>query len=600
MTTAFGTAGNPSYVDPFKPVAPPPPAPVSSLPPPSYTGPVNMSINNTQQGVDLATSNQQQAAAIGVKIPGADFTPSTTSTQTSPTSQTPTTSPNTNTTDPNAQALKDAQAQRAQQDADYRAQAQQVHDTILNIQNGTTPLSSGQQAQIDGLKQQFQVMIDQQNLVNKGASGLGNIRGYQKGAAEYDPSFQVKTIGAIVSAGQQKIADLNIKMASAVASLTQAFHDSDIKAVQSAWGVYQDAAKQHSETLQKTVQDAQDAIKTAQEQAKRQEDQQIEAAKQEKKDTYDQVTKPINDLKAKVLTQGAPQSVADMVGAATSVDDALTAAGGWLQTADGDLGRYLDYKRQGDATGKTVASYSDWLAADEAAKSKQKSTDAYNVAYATARGKAAGTPASTSSTIDPATGQPVVLKPLTEVQAKDFTYAQRGSNASDIINGLQDKIVSMDALTYTLQKSAEKNDIANQFVSNDIRQLRQAERDFATAILRRESGAAISTGEFNTVEAQYFPRPGDDAQTIAQKTALRDTAINSFKANVPDYDSRIQNTPGAILDHAEKVATASLTSFKTSHPEKVAEVDSRIQSMEKTLGRPISATDFLQAFPEYK
>lgn len=171
-----------------------------------------------------------------------------------------------------ASDLTDAKAQRAQADADYQTQAKQVHDTITNIQNGTTPLNPGQQAQIDGLKQQFQVLIDAQKLQNTGASGLGNVRGYQKGAAEYDPTFQVKTIGAIVNAGQQKIADLNTKMASAVASLTQSFHDNDIKAVTDAYKIYSDAAKEHADTLQKTIDDAQAAIKNAQEQDKNAQD----------------------------------------------------------------------------------------------------------------------------------------------------------------------------------------------------------------------------------------------------------------------------------------------------------------------------------------
>ncbi len=566
--TPQGYSGTGSIVPGGSTVTPAPYTPPAPYKPPKQQQEVPQSI------IDNAKQNPSTTSPTGKDVFGNPVN--------TPQEQTQTSAPQTD-----QQKLADEQAQRQQADADYQAQAQQVHDTILNIQNGTTPLTAGQQAQIDGLKQQFKVMIDQQTLINTGASGLGNIRGYQKGAAEYDPTFQVKTIGAIVSAGQQKISDLNIKMASAVAAMTQSFHDNDIKAVTQAWDTLKDAQEKHAATLEKTIKDTQDAIKDAQKAQKDAQDAVIAAAKVQ----YDEVTKPIQELKAKVLVQGAPQSVADLVGQATSVDDALTAAGGWLQTADGDLGRYLDYKRQSDATGKTVASYSDWLAADEASKSKQKVNEAYAYAYASAKGKAAG---------EAAGGVVAPPKPLTEVQAKDFTYAQRGSNSNDIINSLQDKIVNMDALTYTLQKKAETNDISNQYVSNDIRQLRQAERDFATAILRRESGAAISTGEFNTVEAQYFPRPGEDAQTIAQKAALRDTAINSFKANVPDFERRMEQTPGAILNQAEDVATATLTSYKKSHPNQVAEIDQRIQGTEKSLGRPITATEFLQAFPEYK
>jgi hypothetical protein len=49
----------------------------------------------------------------------------------------------------------------------------------------------------------------------------------------------------------------------------------------------------------------------------------------------------------------------------------------------------------------------------------------------------------------------------------------------------------------------------------------QARLDFISAILRRESGAAISAGEFVTEEKRYFPMPGDSPQVIAQKRQAR-------------------------------------------------------------------------------
>ena len=85
----------------------------------------------------------------------------------------------------------------AQTEEDYFTQAENVSKTITNIQNGTVPLSAGEQAQIDGLKQQFQGLIEDQKLTNINSEGVANIRGFQTGSAEYDPTFQVKTIGSI-------------------------------------------------------------------------------------------------------------------------------------------------------------------------------------------------------------------------------------------------------------------------------------------------------------------------------------------------------------------------------------------------------------------
>jgi hypothetical protein len=58
----------------------------------------------------------------------------------------------------------------------------------------------------------------------------------------------------------------------------------------------------------------------------------------------------------------------------------------------------------------------------------------------------------------------------------------------------------------------------------------QAERNFTTAVLRRESGAAISPGEFATAEKQYFPRPGDSKAVLEQKRANRVQVMKAIQA----------------------------------------------------------------------
>jgi hypothetical protein len=73
-------------------------------------------------------------------------------------------------------------------------------------------------------------------------------------------------------------------------------------------------------------------------------------------------------------------------------------------------------------------------------------------------------------------------------------------------------------------------------LSPEQQQVAQARINFITAILRKESGAAIGKDEFVTAEKNYFPKPGDDAATIAQKQAARKTAIRAME---------IQAGPGA-------------------------------------------------------
>lgn len=60
------------------------------------------------------------------------------------------------------------------------------------------------------------------------------------------------------------------------------------------------------------------------------------------------------------------------------------------------------------------------------------------------------------------------------------------------------------------------------------RQARQAQREFVTAILRRESGAVISPSEFDSAAQQYFPQYGDGPEVIEQKRQARMRAIQGL------------------------------------------------------------------------
>lgn len=134
-------------------------------------------------------------------------------------------------------------------------------------------------------------------------------------------------------------------------------------------------------------------------------------------------------------------------------------------------------------------------------------------------------------------------KPLTESQAKDLTYASRANDANPIIGSLESSISKMNPLTFAGQVKLEANNATSGLVSDTIRQIRQAERNFSTAVLRRESGAAISSSEFATMEKQYFPRPGDDATTLAQKAQNRATAISSIQASYATTPNKATTTP---------------------------------------------------------
>lgn len=60
-------------------------------------------------------------------------------------------------------------------------------------------------------------------------------------------------------------------------------------------------------------------------------------------------------------------------------------------------------------------------------------------------------------------------------------------------------------------------------------QQQQAEDNFINAVLRRESGAAISSGEYAMADKQYFPRLGDSPEVKEQKKRNREQQLENLK-----------------------------------------------------------------------
>jgi hypothetical protein len=76
----------------------------------------------------------------------------------------------------------------------------------------------------------------------------------------------------------------------------------------------------------------------------------------------------------------------------------------------------------------------------------------------------------------------------------------------------------------------------------------QARRNFVTAVLRKESGAAISPSEFANEAQKYFPQPGDADSVIKQKQHARETAIKALEVQAGPGANVIRQMPTPALD----------------------------------------------------
>lgn len=127
-------------------------------------------------------------------------------------------------------------------------------------------------------------------------------------------------------------------------------------------------------------------------------------------------------------------------------------------------------------------------------------------------------------------------KPQTTAQASANGYADRLSEANMTIGSMGSNFTSTGSFGGLLP---------NFLQSPERQQYEQAKRNFVNAVLRRESGAAISPTEFSSAEKQYFPQAGDKDAVIQQKAQNRNTVINNVYR---EADVQRPVMPGQIIE----------------------------------------------------
>lgn len=125
-------------------------------------------------------------------------------------------------------------------------------------------------------------------------------------------------------------------------------------------------------------------------------------------------------------------------------------------------------------------------------------------------------------------------------QGQAALYGKRMQQAEQVFQGLKNKGYNRGTPGEEIQNSWF---YPGMLQSSEFRQQDQAERNFVNAILRRESGSAISKDEFASAEKQYFPRPGDSPEVLAQKEANRLLAIEGMKQQAGPKTWKELNTP---------------------------------------------------------
>lgn len=168
--------------------------------------------------------------------------------------------------------------------------------------------------------------------------------------------------------------------------------------------------------------------------------------------------------------------------------------------------------------------------------------------------------------------QKLNAKPMTDEQAKAAGFSDRMVQAMGQIDQF-----GQAGTSYSDTMKGSIPVVGNAMVSPEYQQLDQAKRNFVNAVLRRESGAAVSPSEFENANKQYFPQPGDTPQTLEQKALNRKTALEGMARSAgPSYKLPEAKGAPAALSPQDKEAL----DWATANPN-----DPRAAAIKQRLGK---------------
>lgn len=145
----------------------------------------------------------------------------------------------------------------------------------------------------------------------------------------------------------------------------------------------------------------------------------------------------------------------------------------------------------------------------------------------------------------------------------------------------EEEFSKLPAGTGTDWKARVFSILPNEVAPENLQMLDQAKRNFISANLRKESGAAISDQEYSNEDKKYFPQPGDSEGVIAQKARARQQAMLNLEAEGARALPRVGDAPRAQVNVAQKVKSYSPEQLA----QRKAELLKKMQMSEQLAGR---------------
>ena len=139
-----------------------------------------------------------------------------------------------------AQDMATAQTQSSQYQRDKTSNSMvDLQGKMVQIVNGTYPLTPNQQAQIDAVKQDFANLITEQRTANANYQGGVAVSQGLLGMSQYSPTLAIGTMKQAVDEGIAKISDLNAKLVSTVSKMINADNSDNMQMLKDTYDEFQ-------------------------------------------------------------------------------------------------------------------------------------------------------------------------------------------------------------------------------------------------------------------------------------------------------------------------------------------------------------------------
>jgi hypothetical protein len=138
-------------------------------------------------------------------------------------------------------------------------------------------------------------------------------------------------------------------------------------------------------------------------------------------------------------------------------------------------------------------------------------------------------PATGGVSVRQGVGAGTMQKPFTEGQAKDNVYSTRARGALATLEPIADSLASLGDRALDLDPTGL---VRGRFQDQEYQVAKAAGDEFLQAVLRKDTGAAITSQEQQLYGVTFLPQPGDGPDALAYKAQARRRALAAIEAGM--------------------------------------------------------------------